>query len=85
MGTRDELRAMIQTCRGAGVRVYADVVINHMVNQGTGKGFFTRALFGSRSLTVSTDVQTHRAQGDHGCRYNSGHNATDGSPYYTSG
>lgn len=31
MGTRDELRAMIQTCRKFGVRVYADAVVNHMV------------------------------------------------------
>lgn len=37
MGTRAELRTMIQTCRKAGVRVYADSVINHMVGQGTGE------------------------------------------------
>ena len=37
MGTRDQLRAMIQTCRTAGVRVYADAVINHMVGQGNGE------------------------------------------------
>lgn len=37
MGTRAELRAMIQACRTAGVRVYADAVANHMVGQGTGK------------------------------------------------
>lgn len=36
MGTRAQLRAMIQTCRTAGVRVYADAVINHMVGQGNG-------------------------------------------------
>jgi len=37
MGTRAQLRAMIQTCRTAGVRVYADAVINHMVAQGNGR------------------------------------------------
>ncbi|KAI5793155.1 glycoside hydrolase superfamily [Geopyxis carbonaria] len=63
MGTRTELRAMIQTCRAAGVRVYADAVTNHMSGQGT-------------------DVQNHR---NTDCSLYSGHNATAGSPYYTSG
>ncbi|PVH72796.1 glycoside hydrolase family 13 protein [Cadophora sp. DSE1049] len=62
-GTRSELRAMIQACRAAGVRVYADAVVNHMVGQGT-------------------DVQNHR---NSDCSLYSGHNATAGSPYYTSG
>jgi alpha-amylase len=34
MGTRDQLRQMIQTCRKAGIRVYADAVINHMSGGG---------------------------------------------------
>ena len=34
MGTRDELRKMIKTCRTHGVRVYADAVINHMTYNG---------------------------------------------------
>jgi alpha-amylase len=34
MGTRDELRSMINTCRGLGVRVYADAVVNHMTGGG---------------------------------------------------
>jgi len=34
MGTRDELRSMIQTCRSLGVRVYADAVVNHMTGGG---------------------------------------------------
>lgn len=33
-GSRDELRAMIQTCRKQGVRVYFDAVINHMTGNG---------------------------------------------------
>jgi len=33
-GTRAELRDMIQTCRKAGVRVYADAVVNHMTGGG---------------------------------------------------
>ncbi|GLD93561.1 hypothetical protein PINS_up002153 [Pythium insidiosum] len=34
MGSRAELRSMIQTCRANGVRVYADAVVNHMVGGG---------------------------------------------------
>lgn len=34
MGSRSELRSMIQTCRANGVRVYADAIINHMVGEG---------------------------------------------------
>ncbi len=34
MGNRDELRAAITACRAAGVRVYADAVINHMTGGG---------------------------------------------------
>ena len=34
MGTRDEFRKMINTCRANGVRVYADAVINHMTYNG---------------------------------------------------
>jgi len=34
MGTYDELRSMINTCRQNGVRVYADAVVNHMSGNG---------------------------------------------------
>jgi len=34
MGTRDDLRKMIHTCRSLGVRVYADAVVNHMAGGG---------------------------------------------------
>lgn len=34
MGTRDDLRKMITTCRSVGVRVYADAVVNHMSGGG---------------------------------------------------
>ena len=34
LGTRDEFRRMIKTCRSNGVRVYADAVINHMTYNG---------------------------------------------------
>jgi alpha-amylase len=34
MGTRDQLRSAINACRAAGVRVYADAVINHMTGGG---------------------------------------------------
>jgi alpha-amylase len=38
MGTRDELRSMIITCRKNGVRVYADAVTNHMTGGGNDVG-----------------------------------------------
>lgn len=34
MGTPEQLRKMINTCREKGVRVYADAVVNHMVGNG---------------------------------------------------
>ena len=34
MGSRDDLRRLISTCRGLGVRVYADAVINHFTGGG---------------------------------------------------
>jgi alpha-amylase len=34
MGTPEQLRNMINTCRDKGVRVYADAVVNHMVGNG---------------------------------------------------
>ena len=34
MGTRAQLKAMIDKCRSLGVRVYADAVINHMAGNG---------------------------------------------------
>eukprot|EP00927_Polykrikos_kofoidii_P070125 TRINITY_DN659_c0_g1_i7.p1 TRINITY_DN659_c0_g1~~TRINITY_DN659_c0_g1_i7.p1 ORF type:complete len:699 (+),score=104.29 TRINITY_DN659_c0_g1_i7:71-2167(+) len=34
MGTRDDLRKMIHSCRSYGVRVFADAVINHMTGGG---------------------------------------------------
>ncbi|CAF4542372.1 unnamed protein product, partial [Rotaria sp. Silwood2] len=34
MGTREELRDLINTCRGYGVRVYIDAVLNHFTGAG---------------------------------------------------
>ena len=34
MGSRNDLRKLVNTCRKAGVRVYADAVINHMTGGG---------------------------------------------------
>lgn len=35
MGTEAQFKAMVKTCRAAGVKVYVDAVINHMTGQGT--------------------------------------------------
>jgi alpha-amylase len=37
-GTAEEFEAMVATCRDNGVRIYADVVINHMTGPGSGTG-----------------------------------------------
>eukprot|EP00047_Mylnosiga_fluctuans_P006418 m.246766 g.246766 ORF g.246766 m.246766 type:complete len:724 (+) comp15173_c0_seq1:482-2653(+) len=51
MGTRDELRRLIQTCRSQGVRVYADAVINHMVGGGNDANPYHRNQQGSSCNT----------------------------------
>ena len=35
MGSEAQFKAMVKTCRGAGVKVYVDTVINHMTGQGS--------------------------------------------------
>jgi alpha-amylase len=35
MGTRQQFTSMVQACHAAGVKVYADAVINHMTGQGS--------------------------------------------------
>ncbi|KAJ0405453.1 hypothetical protein ATCC90586_002768 [Pythium insidiosum] len=65
MGTRDELRSMIQTCRANGVRVYADAVVNHMAGGGNdvnpthrnGNGGYC-ATWGPKSSTASSPYYT---------------------------
>jgi alpha-amylase len=42
MGTRDDLRKMIHSCRSVGVRVYADAVVNHMTGGGNDANHFHR-------------------------------------------
>ena len=33
-GTREELKSLINTCRSLGVRVYADIILNHFTGGG---------------------------------------------------
>jgi alpha-amylase len=35
MGSRSQFSSMVQACHAAGVKVYADAVINHMTGQGS--------------------------------------------------
>eukprot|EP00002_Diphylleia_rotans_P004355 TRINITY_DN13185_c0_g1_i1.p1 TRINITY_DN13185_c0_g1~~TRINITY_DN13185_c0_g1_i1.p1 ORF type:complete len:639 (-),score=113.59 TRINITY_DN13185_c0_g1_i1:113-2029(-) len=42
MGTRDELRSLIRTCRSKNVRLFADAVVNHMVGCGNDANPFHR-------------------------------------------
>lgn len=63
MGTRDQLRKMINTCRAAGVRVYADAVINHMTGGGNDRWdqhiSSQCATWGSKSSSGGSPYYTH--------------------------
>jgi len=66
MGTREELKSMIKTCRSAGVRVYADAVINHMSGGGNDVWESHRngdgggcAYWGSKNSTSGNPYFTH--------------------------
>ena len=67
MGTRNQLRKMINTCRGYGLRVYHDAVINHMSGSGNDMGDHRNpqsgcSKWGNKTTSATTDM---------------------GSPYYT--
>eukprot|EP00935_MAST-01C_sp_MAST-1C-sp1_P001583 g1583.t1 len=87
MGSRDELRSMIHACRKAGVRVYADAVINHMSGGGNDANYAHRngnggscTTWGAKTTSMamhnSADTRTITSRG-------AGANTTGGSPYYT--
>uniref|UniRef100_A0A7S3JJD1 Alpha-amylase n=1 Tax=Euplotes harpa TaxID=151035 RepID=A0A7S3JJD1_9SPIT len=63
MGTRDQLRKMINTCRAAGVRVYADAVINHMTGGGNDRWDYhiagNCATWGPKSSSGGSPFYTH--------------------------
>ena len=70
MGTRDQLRKMINTCRQLGVRVYADAVINHMTGGGNDKWDYhisgNCAKWGPKSSSGGSPYYTHDFM-DHNC------------------
>lgn len=69
MGTRTQLRSMIQTCRANGVRVYADAVVNHMTGAGNDVSEHHRTLdgtackkWGAMSSAQGSPYFTHKSQ-----------------------
>ncbi|TMW56820.1 hypothetical protein Poli38472_006830 [Pythium oligandrum] len=69
MGSRDELRSMIETCRANGVRVYADAVINHMSPGGNDVNPTHRSgsaescsKWGAHSSAIGSPYFTHTGQ-----------------------
>ena len=60
MGSRDDLRRLITTCRSHGVRVYADAVINHFSGGGNDMGLHRRedgstcTTWGNKSSSLSS-------------------------------
>lgn len=64
LGSREQLRSMIVTCRKAGVRVYADAVINHMTGSGNDVLYHTNpqagcARWGPKNSTAGSPYYTH--------------------------
>ena len=60
MGTEAEFKSMVAACRGAGIKVYADVVINHMARDGSesyGGATFTR--YNYPGLYERADFHSH--------------------------
>ncbi len=70
MGSEAEFKAMVKTCRQAGVKVYVDAVINHMTGQGDtsyGGRTFERYAYdnlGVRRNTDWTNSDFHKFSGD---------------------
>lgn len=69
MGTRDQLRKMIKTCRSYGLRVYADAVVNHMTG-------------GGNDVLKHRNPNAGCAEWDGQYKYSS-INSTHNSPFYT--
>lgn len=69
MGTRDDLRDLISTCRRAGVRVFADAVVNHMSGNGNDGNPFHRNSNGGSCVNWGKKNTS----------------APDPSPYFTQG
>lgn len=66
MGTRNDLRSLIQTCRALGVRVYADAVINHMTGSGNDRNVHrTEACvtWPGKNSSATGDVSPYWTQG----------------------
>ncbi|HET9649317.1 MAG TPA: alpha-amylase family glycosyl hydrolase [Microlunatus sp.] len=70
MGSEAEFKAMVKTCRQAGVKVYVDAVINHMTGQGdTSYGGRTFQRYAYRDLGVNRNASYansdfHKYSGD---------------------
>ncbi len=62
MGAEDQFKAMVATCRAAGVKVYVDAVINHMTGQGdTSYGGVHYAKYDYPGLYTSADFHHYPA------------------------
>ncbi|CAF3812638.1 unnamed protein product [Rotaria sordida] len=62
MGTREELRDLINTCRGLGVRVYIDAVLNHFTGAGNDLNQHRNPVgcvkWGNKTTSASVDRQS---------------------------
>lgn len=67
LGSRDDLAAMVTTCHAAGVKVYADAVVNHMTGQdagGVGSGGTTFEHYSYPGLYTPSDFHHCGQNGD---------------------
>jgi alpha-amylase len=92
MGSRSDLRRLINTCRKLGVRVYADAVINHMSGGGNDMGQHrntqgsTCVTWGNKSSSLAAQWAGGATQDDNSTGTGNvtvGAAAGGPSPYYT--
>ena len=93
-GTRQELQDMISRCNSVGVKVYADVVVNHMVSEYSGSGVgsagtpfdpstmqYTAVPYGPGDFHDNCNINYGNSDSIRNCRLNGLHDLKTGTGY----